>query len=84
MKLWFRLAFCRSLFFYSLKMSLIVGTILMMVNYGDTFWSRGYLLTSELIKGLLNYLVPYSVSTCSSVAAYKRHHPELNDRDSND
>lgn len=84
MKLWFRLAFCKSIFLYSLKMSLIVGTILMLINYGDVFWARGYLLDSEFIKALLSYLVPYGVSTFSSVAAYKRHHPELTLRGQND
>jgi len=49
----------------------------MLINYADVFFARGYLLPIEFIKVLLSYLVPYCVSTFSSVAAYKRHHPEL-------
>ncbi len=84
MTLWLHLAFCKSIFLYSLKMSLIVGTVLMLINYGDVFLQRGYLLPAELIKILLSYFVPYTVSTCSSVAAYKRHHPKALNRRKND
>ena len=58
-------------------MSLLVGTFLMLINYGDTLWERGYFIEDEIIKIFLTYLIPYCVSTFSSVAAYKRYHPEL-------
>jgi len=77
MKLWFSLAFCKDIFFYSLKMAILVGTLLMLINYGSVLWVRGYLLPDEILRILLTYLVPYCVSTCTSVAAYKRHHPEV-------
>ena len=77
MKLWFSLAFCKDIFLYSVKIALIVGTLLMLINYGDVLWVRGFLLPDEIIRVLLTYIVPYCVSTWTSVAAYKRHHPEL-------
>ncbi len=77
MRQWFSLVFCKDIVFYSLKISLLVGTFLMLINYGDTLWERGYLIKKEIIKIFLTYLVPYWVSTFSSVAAYKRHNPEL-------
>ncbi len=76
MKLWLQLALCHDIRFYALKMALIVGTLLMLINFGNTLWGRGYLYSEEIIKILLTYLVPYCVSTITSVAAYKRHHPE--------
>jgi len=77
MKLWLSLAFCKDIFFYSLKMAILVGTLLMLINYGSVLWARGYLLPDEILRGLLTYLVLYCVSTCTSVAAYKWHHPEV-------
>jgi len=34
MKRWFKIALCKDMFLYSLKMALIVGTLLMLINYG--------------------------------------------------
>ena len=35
-------------------MSLLVGTFLMLINYGDTLWERGYLIKNEIIKNFSN------------------------------
>ena len=47
-------------------MALIVGTILVAVNYTDR-WLDGSLGHIDYVKILLTYLVPYCVSTWVSV-----------------
>lgn len=54
----------------ALKVSLVVGSILALINHGDSF------LNSELelhnsIQIIATFLVPYLVSTYSSVSAIK-------------
>lgn len=52
----------------SLKTALIVGTILAFINYGENIIELS--LTGEhIIKILMTYLVPYSVSTYASASA---------------
>lgn len=50
----------------SLIISLIVGTILNIINQGDTLMTSGDL---TLWKCLLTYVVPYCVSTYGAVTA---------------
>lgn len=57
----------------ALKMATIVGTILMIINHGDVLW-LGQLTGLDWIQIGLTYLVPYSVSTYSSVEIYRKHH----------
>ncbi|MEZ8017834.1 nitrate/nitrite transporter NrtS [Vibrio splendidus] len=52
----------------SLKVSLIVGTILMFINHGDKLLSSNIDATL-IIKILMTYCVPFSVSTQASVSA---------------
>ncbi|MDI1309314.1 MAG: nitrate/nitrite transporter NrtS [Methylotenera sp.] len=47
----------------SIKVSLIVGTILNLINQGEHFLSDGSISYAHLI---MNYLVPYLVSTYSA------------------
>ena len=49
-------------------MAFIVGSVLIMINYGDAIL-RGSLAEMPVGKILLNFVVPYLVSTVSSVAA---------------
>ena len=51
----------------SLKVALLVGTIIALINYGDRLLA-GNLQISDLIKILLTYLVPYCVSTHAAVS----------------
>ncbi len=51
-----------------LKYSVIVGTILVLINQGDSFFS-GELTTFQIWQILLTYTVPYVVSSLSSVQA---------------
>jgi len=65
-----RLAFSRSVVVRALKFAVVVGAILIAINHGDA------LLRGEvgLVRGLkmgLTVLVPYTVSTLSSVAAIR-------------
>lgn len=48
--------------------ALIVGTLLALINHGDTLLT-GTLSTADITKILLTYLVPFSVSLVSSVLA---------------
>ncbi len=48
--------------------ALIVGVILALINYGDKLLSSG-LNRIDIAKILLTFLVPYGVSTVSSVLA---------------
>jgi len=50
----------------SLKVSAVVGTLLMLINHGDVILSGSIDLT-HIFKILLTYLVPFSVATYSSV-----------------
>ena len=50
----------------SFRVSLVVGTILVGINQGDAILD-GRVGLNELLKIFLTYLVPYCVSTYSSV-----------------
>ncbi len=50
----------------SLITGVVVGTILTLINQGDTMWAGE---APNLIKVVLNYLVPYCVATYGAVAA---------------
>lgn len=53
----------------ALKVAIIVGPLLIIINHHDEI--VGYKFTSNLIiKSLLTFLVPYSVSAYSSAKAY--------------
>ena len=57
-----------AIFQRSVKVALLVGTVLMFINHGDALLS-GNLDQYSIIKILLTYLVPYLVSTQAGVAA---------------
>ncbi len=50
----------------SLKVSLLVGTILALINHGESILQMS-LSRESVFKILLTYLVPYGVSTYSAV-----------------
>jgi hypothetical protein len=52
----------------ALKVALVVGTVLALINY----WDATSLGRVEYIKIGLTYFVPYCVSTYSSVTAIRR------------
>ncbi|MEM7078055.1 MAG: nitrate/nitrite transporter NrtS [Pseudomonadota bacterium] len=54
----------------ALRISLIVGTLLGIINHGNAVLTGSFALTN-LIQILLTYLVPYCVSVFSSVSALR-------------
>ncbi len=56
----------------SLKVALIVGTVLALINHGDRLLALD-LDREAVLKILLTYLVPYCVSTWASVQAARVH-----------
>lgn len=67
---WFRLATQRRVVRRALKMAAIVGVVLIAINHGDAI-VRGDMPAGRIAKMLLTFLVPYAVSTISSVAAMR-------------
>ena len=72
MKSWLACAFQRDIFICSLKMALLVGTLLVFINHGAVFLSDS-ITSTELRHILLTYLVPYCVATYTGVEAMRKH-----------
>ena len=65
---WLEVATRREIVSRSLRVALIVGTILVAINQGDALITREF--TPDLVwKIPFTYLVPFSVSTYASVGA---------------
>ena len=56
----------------SLKVGAVVGSILVAINYGDRFFPYT-LASSDWIKIVMTYCVPYCVSTYASVSTMMAH-----------
>ena len=54
----------------ALKVSLLVGTVLALINHGDKILSIS-LTPQDMFKITLTYFVPYCVSTWSAVCALR-------------
>ncbi len=59
----------------ALKMAAIVGTILMLINYGKELLFAQLTILNWIPIGL-TYFVPYSVSSYSSVEVFRRQHEQ--------
>ncbi len=68
MQSWVRIALRPDIVRRSRKVALIVGTILVAINYGDRLLV-GDIGIVEAMKMVLTYCVPYCVSTYASVSA---------------
>jgi Mg/Co/Ni transporter MgtE len=66
MKELFQLAFRPSVVKRALKYAVVVGCILIVINHSDAILS-GHVTRGVLLKMLLTVMVPYVVSTLSSV-----------------
>jgi hypothetical protein len=66
------LALSKTVAIPALKISVLVGTVLALINHGSSLVTMD-LGTERLIQIALTYLVPYSVSTYSSVRAIQAH-----------
>ena len=68
---WWRLAARGDVAFRALKLALVVGPLLILINHWDALLS-GTVTFDALLKMLLTMVVPYCVSTWSSVATLRR------------
>ncbi len=62
------LALSRSVVMSAVKVALVVGTLLALINHYDKLATMNF-QRSDIFKILLTYLVPYGVSTWSAVKA---------------
>ena len=70
---WWQIALKPTILKRALRVALLVGTILMVINHGDKLlW--GGINSKDVIKICLTYIVPYSVSTYSSVLTWFDEH----------
>ena len=67
---WLRLARRRDVVARAVRVALVVGTILIIINYADRAIASD-LTANDWIKMAITYLVPYGVSTCSAVGAIR-------------
>lgn len=67
-KRWFALATTGPVVQRALKFAVVVGAILILINHGDAILN-GEVDSTRIAKIALTVLVPYAVSTASSVAA---------------
>jgi len=71
MKAWLAVAMEASVRKRALRVALIVGSILAVVNHGDVVLT-GQATTTVWIKIVLTFLVPYCVATFASVQAIRQ------------
>lgn len=67
----FHIAASKEVVIISLKMALVVGTILALINHGPSF-IKGTLSQENIFQIALTYIVPYCVSSFSSVKAIQK------------
>ena len=65
---WFQVARSPSIIRRAIKVSIVVGTLLVFINHVPALWSGDYNRFRVFQIGL-TYVVPYCVATWSSVAA---------------
>ena len=67
---WFKLATQPAVVRRAIKTALVVGCVLVAINHGDVLWT-GDIGAGRLLQIALTFLVPYAVSTSSSVGAMR-------------
>jgi hypothetical protein len=70
MKEWLRIAVSASVRRRALQVAGLVGSILLAINHGDAIL-RGDISPARLMRMVLTLIVPYLVSTFSSVGAIR-------------
>src|SRR5262245_42585694 len=70
MREWFRLAGAASVRRRALRMAGVVGVVLLVINHGAAI-VRGDISPARLLRMALTLIVPYLVSTFSSVSAIR-------------
>ncbi len=71
MRVWLKTARDPAIVRCSMKYAFVVGPVLVAINYGDTI-VQGRLSGADMVKIILTMLVPYMVSTFSSVGTMCR------------
>lgn len=66
----FTIAFSQTVVIRAIKIAIIVGTVLALINHGDKILAMT-LSSQDYVKLALTYLVPYGVSTWSAVGTIK-------------
>lgn len=69
---WLHIASRRPVVMRGLKFSLVVGSILIIINHGNAIVG-GTVDSTRVVQMMLTLLVPYCVSTASSVGAIIDH-----------
>ena len=72
---WLRLAASRSVVQRAFTVASVVGTVLVTINHGDALL-QGDLSLGRALRIVLTVLVPYCVSTYSSVSVMREQHRE--------
>ena len=67
---WLKLAMTATVVRRAIKFALVVGTILISINHGYAI-VHGQVTSGRILQMCLTVLVPYTVSTLSSVGAIK-------------
>jgi hypothetical protein len=68
MKAWLAIAFQASVYRRALKIMLVVGVLLAIINHGEALFA-GEMTVKSWVQVALTFLVPYCVSTIASVQA---------------
>jgi hypothetical protein len=76
---WLRVASTKRVVVRGLKYSVVVGSILIFINHGNAIVD-GTVDATRLIQMMLTLLVPYCVSTASSVSAIIDHRDGVTQR----
>jgi hypothetical protein len=72
MESWLAIALDPSVRLRALKVAIVVGLILAVINHGDNLLA-GTMTATAWIKVFLTFVVPYCVSTYASVEAIRHH-----------
>lgn len=73
---WLALARSPRIFRRALKYAIGVGTVLIVINHGDALL-RGDVSAVRVLRMILTVIVPYCVSTASSVSSVLEHKNEV-------
>ena len=71
---WLHLACTRAVATRALRYAIVVGTLLIVINHSDAIM-RGDVSPGRLLRMALTAMVPYMVSTASSVGAIRERRP---------
>jgi hypothetical protein len=80
MREWIRIALEPGVVRRALGYAVVVGTVLIMINHGDRIL-RAEISQGQLVQMGLTVMVPYLVSTFSSVGAIRKFHRSFSKSD---